>query len=621
MEQEAKLILSMCGGLPKVIVTMAKYLATRPRDALEQEMVRLSDNFMHELETNPEFDSLRGILAWMHSYFHACPRHLKKCMLYLSIFPQDITIRRRRLVRRWIAEGYSKGTDSISMEKYVEKLFDEVATLSIMQPASKVSRYRVNGFFRQYIISRPVEERIFSPAEVSALERWGHGSLTTEGIGQHLAVGRTWEYDRVVFESLDLSRLRSLTVFRWFWSLYVSDGMRVLRVLDLENASGVRDSDLEEIGKLPPRLKFISLRGQRSVSRLPDSVGELMQLETLDVRDTSIATLPPFITRLPKLQYIRAGTTIAWTHDDSSAAEGLPPPPSRRSNAMASHLLSRFRRRAPAGGSARSGGVEVPRGVKGLKALQTLGAVNVNNADGDAILDEIRFLSQWQLKKLLLCGINRKISRWFFWSLDSKNHLESLSLQFEKNDHFVHWDYICLPKTLRSLKMQGHVEELPLTPRNIKNHGILLKLTLEKTTLFTPEDIKVLGSLPSLRTLRLRVNKDQDGELQFHAALFSRLEVLEIACKSKLHVKFDEGAMEKLEQLKIHCLEESELQFSGLEHMVSLNQVWLVGYFDDTLKQALQQQLDRHPKKSAPKLEVQPRPCYQIIYRGPPGTS
>jgi hypothetical protein len=169
--------------------------------------------------------------------------------------------------------------------------------------------------------------------------------------------------------------------------------------------------------------------------------------------------------------------------------------------------------------------------------------------------------------------------------------------------------------------MQGHVEELPLTPRNIKNHGILLKLTLEKTTLFTPEDIKVLGSLPSLRTLRLRVNKDQDGELQFHAALFSRLEVLEIACKSKLHVKFDEGAMEKLEQLKIHCLEESELQFSGLEHMVSLNQVWLVGYFDDTLKQALQQQLDRHPKKSAPKLEVHPRPCYQIIYRGPPGTS
>jgi hypothetical protein len=37
------------------------------------------------------------------------------------------------LIRRWIAEGYSKGTDSNSMEKYAEKMFDEVAALSIMQ--------------------------------------------------------------------------------------------------------------------------------------------------------------------------------------------------------------------------------------------------------------------------------------------------------------------------------------------------------------------------------------------------------------------------------------------------------------------------------------------------------
>jgi hypothetical protein len=107
--------------------------------------------------------------------------------------------------------------------------------------------------------------------------------------------------------------------------------------------------------------------------------------------------------------------------------------------------------------------------------------------------------------------------------------------------------------------MHGHVEQLPV-PEAIKHLGNLLKLTLEKTILFTPDDIKLLGSLPSLRTLRLRVNNGQDGELEFPTALFRKLEVLEIACKSKLHVRFDEeGAMEKLEQLTIHCLQGSEM--------------------------------------------------------------
>ncbi|CAL4991658.1 unnamed protein product [Urochloa decumbens] len=610
MKGEADLILSKCGGLPKVVVTVARYLATRPRDVLKQEMRRLSDNFMYELETNPEFGSLRGILAWMHSYLHACPRHLKKSMLYISIFPQDSIIQRRRLVRRWIAEGYSKGTDSISLEKHAEMLFEEVAALSIMQPvleASKVIGYQVNGFFRDYILSRPVEDRVFSPVEVSVLEQ-GHGRLTTEGIGQHLAIASTWDWDceaePVVLESLDLSRIRSLTVFGCFWSHYVSDRMRVLRVLDLENAFDVTAYVVDKIGKLLARLKFLSLRGQRNLFHLPDSVGELMQLQTLDIRDTSIVTLPPWITRLRKLQYIRAGTTMEWTHDDSLAVERQttmewthddslaverhPTPSSKRSKAVTSRLLARFRRRGADGSC--SGGVEVPREIRRLKALHTLGAVHLNSNAGWGVFWEV--LYSHHLKKLELSGINRKTISWILGS-----RLESLSLQFEKTNHFLNWSAVPIPTTLRSLKMQGHVEQLP---QRIKDLGNLLKLTLEKTTLFTPDDMIVLGSLPSLRTLRLRVNTDPDGELQFPANLFSKLQVLEIASKSKLHVKFDEGAMEKLEQFRIHCLQGSEMQFSGLEHPVSLKQVWLLGSFDDALQEALQQQL--------PKLQVEPRP-------------
>ncbi|XP_066334177.1 disease resistance protein Pik-2-like [Miscanthus floridulus] len=607
-EEEANyIILPKCGGLPGVIITVARYLTTKPRDVLRQEMMRLSDNFMQELASNPEFDSLRGLPAWMHSYLDACPRHLKKCMLYLSIFSQDTIIRRRRLIRRWIAEGYSKGTDSNSVEKYAEKMFDEVAALSIMQTvleAGKEIGYRVNGFFREYVLSAPLEETIFFPVEVSALEKQGqgHGRLTTEGTGQHLAIGRSWELDRILFESLDFSRLRSLTVFQLFLPSHVSDRMRVLRVLDLENAWNVTDDDFNEIGKLPSRLKFLSLRGQSRISQLPEPVGGLAQLQTLDIRGTRIRMLPPFITRLRKLQYIRAGTTVAWTDD---AEQGSTPPSSSRWRTLASSLPNKFLRRAggPVVGS-RSGGVVVPSGIDRLEALQTLGAVCVNTADGEAIVAEI--VSLPQLKKLEISGISGKQGRFsFHYNLSFKKHLESLTLQFEKHNHFVHWQDISFPTNLRSLKMYGHVEELP---GDIKNHDNLVKLTLEMTTLFTVEVIEVLGSIPNLQTLRLRVNKDQDGELQFPSTehYFRKLQVLEIACKSKLHLRFHEGAMQKLEHLNLHCLEGSEMQFSGLEHPVSLKQVWLLGSFDDELKRGLQHQLVKHPMKPAPRWRSSP---------------
>jgi hypothetical protein len=108
-----------------------------------------------------------------------------------------------------------------------------------------------------------------------------------------------------------------------------------------------------------------------------------------------------------------------------------------------------------------------------------------------------------------------------------------------------------------------------------------VKLTLEMTKMFTPNVIEVLGLLPSLRTLHLRVNKDQDGELQFlNKTLFEKLEVLEIVSKSKLHVSFGDGTMKKLEQLNyLHNGFDSVMEFSGREHPVSLKQVWLLHDF------------------------------------------
>lgn len=189
-DPNVKAILSRSGGLPQVIVALARYWANQYMSNIEDKRERewqcqyLIANFMQELQTSQEFYCLRGLFAWMHSYFCSCPPSLMRSMLYLLIFPQGKTFRRRRLVRRWIAEGYASGSESNSLEEMGE-LFHKLSSQSVIRQATMDGCYEFNGFFHEYMISRPVEERILLPLEVSVLEGYCW-RLTTKGdIGQH----------------------------------------------------------------------------------------------------------------------------------------------------------------------------------------------------------------------------------------------------------------------------------------------------------------------------------------------------------------------------------------------------------------------------------------------------
>lgn len=114
MIEKAKSVLHKCGGLPKVIVAVADFIADFKATATGTFHLA---NFMQLLETNPAFGSLRGLFSWVHSYFHSCPDSLKPYIFYMSIFPVNHKIRRGRLVRRWIAEGYSTDTRESTAEE------------------------------------------------------------------------------------------------------------------------------------------------------------------------------------------------------------------------------------------------------------------------------------------------------------------------------------------------------------------------------------------------------------------------------------------------------------------------------------------------------------------------
>ncbi|EMS68831.1 putative disease resistance protein RXW24L [Triticum urartu] len=577
-EEAAKLheVILKCGGLPQVIVEIAGILAKKTVTLMDT-VGSTNDRFMHTLENNPEYDSLQGLFSWMYSYFRSCPDSLKPCIFYMSLFPRDQSPRRRRVVRRWVAEGYSRDSEDNSAEQNGEKFFSNLLDLSIIQhPPQLVTATsgdrrmiscRVNGFIREYIVSRRMEENLVFELE-------GCCEITTQRTGRHLIIRESWDRDKIVFENMDFSKLRSLTVFGKWRQFFVSESMKLLRVLDLEDSLDVQDADLEKMLKLLRRLKFLSLRGCREIHHLPSSVGDLRQLQTLDIRHTLIVNLPGNIKKLQKLQYIRAGTSIQ-AQESSTPCLSVP----------------KFC------GRHRQFGVMVPRGINKLTTLHTFGVVNIGASGGKAILKELKDLTQ--LRKLGVSGINRRNSKKFSSAISRHVHLESLSVQLDKGSQSCLSGIVLPLKTLQSFKLHGPVEKLPVL--KIDELSMLTKLDLEMTIL-TEDDIKLIGSLSKLFTLRIKLLQDSKvhfcvKEAGLEVPTYQMVKVLDIGFNSNFEVTFGTNTMRSLELIKAHCCNGSSVKFSGLNNVTELKVLLLKGCCDNALKEELESQLAQHPNE------------------------
>uniref|UniRef100_A0ACD5ZK19 Uncharacterized protein n=1 Tax=Avena sativa TaxID=4498 RepID=A0ACD5ZK19_AVESA len=631
----SNLTITKCGGLSKVIVAIGDWCHEFKEKI--PSLNYINDDFLGKLEKDSRFHNLKGLFTWMQSYFDGCPDSLKPCIFYLSVFPLGHNIRRMRLIRRWVAEGYSRDKFGSTIGKQGELLFSELIKLSIIQRQQqesprKVDMCQVNGFFWEYIISRPMEDNL-----VFTLD--GNCSINSQHVGQHLAISSGWDRDKIVFESMDLSRLRSLTVFGDWRSFFISSNanMRLLRVLDLEDTSGVRDGDIEKIGIHLPRLKFLSLRGCREVTRLPNSLGDMRQLQTLDIKNTSIVIIPPAIIKLQKLQYIRAGNTIpsARQQDDGSDATSTSLSPAKHQqeektpavrdvvhtttswSSIAGDLMVSCRyklhqkcRRLYGDGDDNAHGVKVPvAGIHKLTALHTLGVVNVTRS-GKTLLKELKKLTQ--LRKLRVSGINGKNWLDLCFVISGHPHLESLSVQLDDEQDQCSLGKISKPpKTLIILKMYGG--NVHVSPAWVKQLHNLRKVHLE-LTISTQEDIDNLIKLPCQNMFHhICVKPIQDGELHYGLLEdspdregFKAATVLKIDCSShKLMMVFGHWIPKYVEVLVVHCsATRSSLEVFGLEKLRFLKEVWLKGSYSEAVKLHLQQKLEAHHRKPVLKAEA-----------------
>jgi len=288
-------ILRKCSGLPLAIVCIASLLASKPNMIEQWEKVRASTGYALQIKQDP--GGMESILSLSYSDL---PQHLKTCLLYLSVFPEDYDIERGSLLRRWIAEGFIKEEGGLIAEDVAESYFNELINRSMIIPvdidrSGKVRVCRLHDMMLELLKSRATEENFVTIM--------GPGPLSTnpEGVIRRLSIQYNDREQKLEPQEMpSLTHVRSFSTFGGSYNQTLPFAyFRVLRVLSLDCQLSGAD-DLKIICKLH-QLKYLRL----NVHELPAEIGELRYLETLELCSyRGVNLLPHGVTRLQHLRHL-----------------------------------------------------------------------------------------------------------------------------------------------------------------------------------------------------------------------------------------------------------------------------------------------------------------------------
>ncbi|CAN6171376.1 unnamed protein product [Urochloa humidicola] len=304
-------ILKKCGGVPLAIVTISSLLANKSEDTRVWNDVCNSIGF--GLGRNSGMDNMRKIL--LLSYCDL-PSHLKTCLLYLSIFPEDYVIIKDRLIWRWVAEGFVKQDQQSVGDQSVleigENYFNELVNRSLIQPkdwgyaGGTPHACRVHDMVLDLIISLSVEEcfvtTVLAGDGMESKVRWLSLHNNTS----------TWATTK-------MPKLRSLTIFTHAGAVIdltpsISCYL-VLRVLDLQDCKLKDLASLGFVGSLS-HLRYLGLSSStnrwdhHASDQLPVEIGKLRFLQMLDLYETRVKELSSsVITGLGQLMCLRCNST------------------------------------------------------------------------------------------------------------------------------------------------------------------------------------------------------------------------------------------------------------------------------------------------------------------------
>ncbi|PNT62409.1 hypothetical protein BRADI_4g02825v3, partial [Brachypodium distachyon] len=163
LEEVSNEILKKCAGLPLAIITMSCLLADQ---SAKDEWERLLAAIGSAIAKDPNAGNMTKILSL--SYFDL-PHHLRTCLLYLTVFPEDYMINKQRLISRWNAEGFIHEEQGRSMYEVGEGYFNDLVNRSLIHPVGvkygQAEACQVHDVILDFITCKAAEENFITSSD------------------------------------------------------------------------------------------------------------------------------------------------------------------------------------------------------------------------------------------------------------------------------------------------------------------------------------------------------------------------------------------------------------------------------------------------------------------------
>nr|UBY06896.1 NBS-LRR disease resistance protein [Dasypyrum villosum] len=556
-------ILKKCGGVPLAIITIASLLVSNQRIKHKEEWMHVHNSMGRGVTQGDIAKDMNKILSL--SYYDL-PPHLKPCLLYLSIFPEDYEIQRDWLIWRWLAEGFIQcDKEETRLFEIGRSYFNELINRSLIQPAQineegTVVTCRIHDMVLDLVCSLSSDEKF-----ISILDNAGWHAPNVQRNCRRLSLQNIKaKVQNHQFDSTSMSKVRTFAVFSrvtcdWLPSL---SSFQFLRVLDLGNCGSHKSSsgiNLKYVGNLI-HLRYLGLK-DADVHELPVDISKPQFLQILDIRGTRINELPASIVQLSNL-------ICLYVYVD----------------------------------------VKLPKGMENLTSLEVL--QNVNLTLSPHIVKELSHLTELRELKLYCDSedvdlINMDI---LIDSLGNLQKLQILCIDFGgRLTDCMHESWVPPPRlhTFESWRdQQGSLLRLPKWINSASlPHLSRLAIFVEE---LQGDDHQIIGMLPALRSLHLCACRVM-GMLVVRADAFPFMRFCLFDGFSTPPCLFPPGAMPRVQHLYFEVSARSIASGEvdcGMGHLPSLEQVWVILRRDvssdeemETGRAWLRRAAEAHPKR------------------------
>ncbi|KAM0850669.1 hypothetical protein ACQ4PT_052933 [Festuca glaucescens] len=279
-EELGRKLAKKCDGLPLALTVLGGYLS---RNLNRQSW---SDVLLGWPSTKNVF-MMRNILA--RSYTDLPSNYLRSCLLYLPTFPEDRLIDVSVLIALWIAEGFIPHAPKCEPEETARKYLAELAERNLVQVTR---RSEAHGWIE--------EIRVHDILHDWCIEEARQDGFLCQGGAPLIDIMTSYRFSYEGFSGPNLQEIPNLRALLGFQLQPISHAkLRFLRVLHIENS--VLGNFSNAIGGCI-HLRYLGLINCGDVS-LPSSVGQLIYLQTIDMRGT-IVRVRSYVWDIPSLRHV-----------------------------------------------------------------------------------------------------------------------------------------------------------------------------------------------------------------------------------------------------------------------------------------------------------------------------